>query len=82
MRKKRSSDREKLLKNVTRTVIRATYSNSERSEQFLAFLTLVHGDFSYLIICNNQNSNWKKILRFRNMQEKLENVFSLLLNTS
>ena len=24
---------------------------------------------------NNQNSNWKKLLGFRNMQEKLENVF-------
>ena len=27
----------------------------------------------YLINQNNSNSNWKKILGFRNMQEKLEN---------
>ena len=24
---------------------------------------------------NNQNSNWKKLLGFRNMQEKLENTY-------
>ena len=26
----------------------------------------------YIIIQNNQNSNWKKLLGFRNMKEKLE----------
>ena len=35
---------------------------------------LVPGGFSYLMNQNNYNSNWKKILGFRNMQEKLENV--------
>ena len=46
------------------------FSNSERSEQFLVtecFFKLVPGGFSYLI-------NWKKILGFGNMQEKLENL--------
>ena len=33
---------------------------------------VVPGGFSYLINQNNFNSNWKKSLRFRNMQEKLE----------
>ena len=37
---------------------------------------LVPGGFSYLINQNNYNSNWKKILGFRNMQEKLENQYS------
>ena len=35
---------------------------------------LVAGGFSYLINQNNQNSNQKKSLGFRNMQEKLENT--------
>ena len=26
---------------------------------------------------NNQNSNWKKLLEFRNMQEKLENSIDI-----
>ena len=26
---------------------------------------------------NNSNSNWKKILKFRNMQEKLEKIHDL-----
>ena len=33
---------------------------------------LVPGGFSDVINQNNQNSNWKKLLGFRNMQEKLE----------
>ena len=37
---------------------------------------LVPGGFSYLINQNHQNSNWKKLLRFRYMQ------FSLFLNLS
>ena len=38
---------------------------------------LVPGSFSYLINQNNYNSNWKKkILAFRNMQEKLEKTCS------
>ena len=52
---------------ITRTI----YSNSERSEQFLVtewffnlFLEVSH---TYLV-----NSNWKKVLGFRSMQEKLE----------
>ena len=55
---------------ITRTI----YSNSESSEPFLVtecFFWLVPGGFSYLINQNNSNSNWKKILGFRNMQEKL-----------
>ena len=38
------------------------------------FFQFVPGDFSYLTNQNNQDSNWKKILGFRNMQEKLENA--------
>ena len=34
---------------------------------------LVPGRFSYLL---NYNSNWKKILGFRNLQEKLENLLT------
>ena len=37
------------------------------------FFLLVLGGFSDLINQNNFNSNWKNILGFRNMQEKLEN---------
>jgi hypothetical protein len=33
---------------------------------------LVPGGFSYLTNKNNYNSYWKKLLGFRNMQEKLE----------
>ena len=53
------------------------YSNSKRSVQFLKtndFLTR-SGDFSDLINRNNLNSNWKKSLGFRNLQEKLEKDF-------
>ena len=35
---------------------------------------LVPGGFSDLIDQNIQNSNWKKLLGFRNMQEKLEKI--------
>jgi hypothetical protein len=38
---------------------------------------LVPGGFLHLINWNYSNSNWKKLLGFRNMQEKLENdIFS------
>ena len=63
----RKSDQEKL----SRTI----YSNIEMSEQILVtecFLNL-SGGFSDLI---SQNSNWKKILGFRNIQEELENTFA------
>ena len=40
------------------------------------FFSLVPGGFLDLINQNNYNSNWKKILGFRNLQEKLEKVFS------
>ena len=47
--------------------------------QFLkqnAFLTYSWSwGFSELIHWNNCNSNWKKLLEFRNLQEKLENTF-------
>ena len=33
------------------------------------------GGFSYLINQNNWNSNWNKILGFRNMQEKLKKKY-------
>ena len=52
---------------ITRTI----YSNSERSEQN-AILTC-----SWRFLISNRYSNWKKLLGFRNMQEKLENKFSL-----
>ena len=37
-------------------------------------LERVPGGFSYLTNQNNYNSNWKKILGLRNMQEKLEKI--------
>ena len=33
---------------------------------------LIPGGFSYLTNQNNYNSNWKKLLGFRNMQKKIE----------
>ena len=39
---------------------------------------LVPGGLSDLLNPNNQNSNWKKILRFRNKQEKLEKTALVL----
>ena len=36
---------------------------------------LVPDGFSYLINWKNLNSNWKKLLGFRNIQEKLEKIF-------
>ena len=33
--------------------------------------------FSDMINQNNQNSSWKKLLGFRNMQENLENMYKL-----
>ena len=81
MRKNCACDREKLLKfeaegrefaknfEITKTI----YSNSERSEQFLVtecffnlFLEVSH--------TQQKNSNWKKLLGLRNIQEKLEKV--------
>ena len=50
---------------------------SVRSEQFLVtecFFKLFPGGFSLMINWSNYNSNWKKILGFRNMQEKLVNT--------
>ena len=43
---------------------------------------LVLGGFSGLINQNNQNSNWKKILVFRNLQEKLEKCFFFYKSSS
>ena len=39
------------------------------------YVHIVPRAFSYLINYNNDNSNWKKLLGFRNMQEMLENSF-------
>ena len=36
--------------------------------------SLVPGGFLDIINYNNKNSNWKKLLESRNMQEKLENI--------
>ena len=73
MRRKCYSDREKLLKFKVegsefekKVFTRTIYSYSERSEQFL-----VPGGFSALKKLNNYNSNWKKLLGFRNLQEKI-----------
>ena len=44
------------------------------------FFQLVLGSFSDLKNQNNYNSNWKKILGFRNLQEKLENSFFSYIN--
>ena len=38
------------------------------------FSKLIPAGFSGLIHYKNYNSNWKKILGFRDMQEKLENT--------
>ena len=70
------SDREKLLKIEAEG---REFANFLRSlEQFIQTVKGLNnvfdfGAFSYLINQNNQNSNWKKILGIRNMQEKLEN---------
>ena len=58
MRKNCSIDREKLLK------FEAEGRECLRSLE--QFIQIVNGQ-------NNYNSNWKTILEFRNMQEKLEN---------
>ena len=91
MRKKCSSDQEKLLKFEAEgqefakflRSLEQTSSNSERSEQFLVteclFFSFVLGSFSYLVNKNNSNSNWKKLLGFRNMQEKLEKNLNYIL---
>ena len=41
----------------------------------MLFYLFLPGGFSYLINQKNYNSNWKKILGFRKMQEKLEKMF-------
>ena len=33
------------------------------------------------VVLNNYNSNWKKLLGFRNLQEKLENIPYILEGT-
>ena len=43
---------------------------------------LVPGGFSDLKYQNNENSNWKKILGSRNIQEKLEKSWTLLRATT
>ena len=63
-------------------ITRKNHSNSERPEEIWwqnAFLTCP-GGFSYVINWNNYNSNWEKLLGFRNMQEKLEKVIFLVSN--
>ena len=42
-------------------------------------LQLVPGGFSDLKKYNNYNSNWKKLLGFRNLKEKLENDFTPII---
>ena len=39
---------------------------------------LFSGGFSDIMNWDNWNSNWKKLLRFRNMQEKLEKYFVIV----
>ena len=80
MRKKCSSDREKLLKFEAEG---QEFAKSLRSlEQFIqtvkgqnnfAFLLCSWMFLIYSINENNYNSNWKK-MGFRNMQEKLEKI--------
>ena len=56
-------------------ITRKKNSHSKWSEQFLVaeyFFNLFL--LSDMINWNNSNSNWKKLLGFRNMQEKLEMV--------
>ena len=67
MRKNCSSDREKLLKFEAES---REFSKLLRSLE--QFIQTVKGQNNFW---NNYNSNWKKILGFRNLQEKLENVF-------
>ena len=61
MRKNCSSDREKLLKFEAEG---REFAKILRSLE--QFIQTVKGQ-------NNYNSNWKKLLGFRNMQKKLEN---------
>ena len=86
MRKNCSIDREKLLKFEAEGQEFAKFLRS--LEQFIqivkgqnifwyqnAFLTCSWRFLRSQIIYNNYNSNWKKILGFRNMQEKLDLFF-------
>jgi hypothetical protein len=43
---------------------------------------IVPGGFADIINWNNSNSNWKKLLGYRNMQEKLENKNACLEKNS
>ena len=71
--------RKKHLKSFSRSLEQFVW-NSERSGQFLVFnrmfFYLVPGGFSDLINQDNFNSNWKKLLGFKNLQEKLEKYLS------
>ena len=58
MRKNCSSDREKLLKF------------EAEGQEFSKYLRSLE---QFIQTVQNYNSNWKKILGFRNLQEKLEN---------
>ena len=74
MRKNCSSDREKFLKFEAEGREFAKFLRS--LEQFIQTVTGQNNvGFSDLTIYNNSNSNWKKILGFRNMQKKcLRNI--------
>ena len=84
MTKKNSSDQEKLLKFEAEGPEFAKFlrsleqfiSSSERSEQFLETECFVN---LFLEVFYVYNLDWKKLLGFINMQEKLENIpFSVL----
>ena len=65
-----------LCEKIVLVIEKKNYSNSKRSEQFLVtecffnlFLDVSH------IYLEQLGFNWKKLLGFGNMQEKLENIF-------
>ena len=65
---------------ITKTI----YSNSKRSEQFLITESFFNLFLEVSNFSKNRtifNSNWKKLLGFRNLQEKLENNSSLKLGS-
>ena len=85
VRKKCSSEWEKLLKfkaedqefaNFLRLLEQSIRKVKDQNNFWSKMLfKLISEGFSDLINQNNYNSNWKKLLGFRNMQEKLENDF-------
>ena len=67
-------------KNINCTMARSFFShqmapwcpNFPHQRLWVKIFETESGDFSHLIRSNSYNSNWKKVLEFRNPQEKLK----------